>query len=499
VVGRVIQGAGGGIFPLAFGIVRDEFPAEEVPGSIGILSSILGVGGGVGIVLGGLIIEHLNYHWLYWIPLVVSIGSLPASVDATHAASFSVTVRNTGTPQSHPSLHVGLSLGVLEGIDAPSGWQCTDADCTYTAATAFKNRASASFTVHMQGPDVGACDSNQSPAGSGHCMIAVTAETTDDTGLNASASGQIEGVYPDLSVTLSGPADVAAGARLSFSAVVSNSGSGAATGVVVRDSLPALASGAPTPFVVYEPAASSSGCGPTATDGVVVCSPGALASGGLETVVVSADAPVLAAYANDSSLIDAVAVGDNEEGSTPLTPEDDSAQAAATLFDAFQSKAAGGSSTKTPGISSAHPQQTVVTLASSVTAGELMIDDSLSTAALGSDTCPTSSDVYGNPVIVTAPKATVSSPNTVQLIYSSGPGGIPANEALGAIQVTRQDTLGDNSTCVVLPQCGLIGKKSVIPSGAQACIVGVKRQTPTGLVTITLLDSGGDPTYRGGG
>ncbi len=73
VVGRVIQGAGGGIFPLAFGIVRDEFPAEEVPGSIGILSSILGVGGGIGIVLGGLIIEHLNYHWLYWIPLVITV------------------------------------------------------------------------------------------------------------------------------------------------------------------------------------------------------------------------------------------------------------------------------------------------------------------------------------------------------------------------------------------------------------------------------------------
>jgi EmrB/QacA subfamily drug resistance transporter len=73
IVGRVIQGAGGGIFPLAFGIVRDEFPKERVAGSIGLLSSILGVGGGIGIVLGGLIIEHLDYHWLYWIPLVVSI------------------------------------------------------------------------------------------------------------------------------------------------------------------------------------------------------------------------------------------------------------------------------------------------------------------------------------------------------------------------------------------------------------------------------------------
>jgi EmrB/QacA subfamily drug resistance transporter len=73
VVGRVIQGAGGGIFPLAFGIVRDEFPREKVAGSIGMLSSILGFGGGIGIVLGGLIVEHLDYHWLYWIPLVVIV------------------------------------------------------------------------------------------------------------------------------------------------------------------------------------------------------------------------------------------------------------------------------------------------------------------------------------------------------------------------------------------------------------------------------------------
>src|SRR6202012_5591947 len=41
--------------------------------SIGILSSILGVGGGIGIVLGGLIVEHLDYHWLYWIPLIVIV------------------------------------------------------------------------------------------------------------------------------------------------------------------------------------------------------------------------------------------------------------------------------------------------------------------------------------------------------------------------------------------------------------------------------------------
>ena len=75
ITARVIQGAGGGIFPLAFGIVRDEFPREKVAGSIGILSSILGVGAGIGIVLAGVIIQHLSYHWLYWLPLMVIVVS----------------------------------------------------------------------------------------------------------------------------------------------------------------------------------------------------------------------------------------------------------------------------------------------------------------------------------------------------------------------------------------------------------------------------------------
>jgi MFS family permease len=73
IVARFIQGASGGIFPLAFGIVRDEFPREKVAGSIGLLSAILGVGAGVGIVLSGVIVEHLSYHWLFWIPLVATL------------------------------------------------------------------------------------------------------------------------------------------------------------------------------------------------------------------------------------------------------------------------------------------------------------------------------------------------------------------------------------------------------------------------------------------
>jgi MFS family permease len=73
IVARVIQGVGGGIFPLAFSIARDEFPSHKVAGSIGLMSSILGVGAGCGLVVGALIDEHLGWHWLFWIPLGVTL------------------------------------------------------------------------------------------------------------------------------------------------------------------------------------------------------------------------------------------------------------------------------------------------------------------------------------------------------------------------------------------------------------------------------------------
>jgi EmrB/QacA subfamily drug resistance transporter len=76
IIARVIQGAAGALFPLSFGIVRDEMPKERVSTSIGLLSAILGIGGGVGIVLAGPIVQFLNWHWLFWFPFAVTVLSL---------------------------------------------------------------------------------------------------------------------------------------------------------------------------------------------------------------------------------------------------------------------------------------------------------------------------------------------------------------------------------------------------------------------------------------
>jgi EmrB/QacA subfamily drug resistance transporter len=72
VAGRAIQGFAGAVFPLAFGIIRDEFPPERVAQGIGLISATFGIGGGIGLVAAGAIVDHLSYEWIFWIALIVT-------------------------------------------------------------------------------------------------------------------------------------------------------------------------------------------------------------------------------------------------------------------------------------------------------------------------------------------------------------------------------------------------------------------------------------------
>jgi EmrB/QacA subfamily drug resistance transporter len=80
IVARIIQGVGGGVLPLAFGIIRDEFPHHKVGGAVSVVSSLLAVGFGAGIVLAGPIVSGLGYHWLFWLPFIVTSLAAVASI-----------------------------------------------------------------------------------------------------------------------------------------------------------------------------------------------------------------------------------------------------------------------------------------------------------------------------------------------------------------------------------------------------------------------------------
>jgi MFS family permease len=79
IVGRLLAGTSSGVFPLAYGILRDEYEGERVAAGIGIISISIGIGTGVGFVLSGVIIDSFSYHWLFWFPLLLVVPTMIAT------------------------------------------------------------------------------------------------------------------------------------------------------------------------------------------------------------------------------------------------------------------------------------------------------------------------------------------------------------------------------------------------------------------------------------
>ena len=122
IVARVIQGFAGGMLPVAFGIIRDEFPAEKVAGAVGVIAALTAVGAGLGIVLAGPIVEALDYHWLFWLPLILTVAAAVAAILFVPESP----VRTPGRISWLPALLLsGWLVALLVALsEAPSwGWR----------------------------------------------------------------------------------------------------------------------------------------------------------------------------------------------------------------------------------------------------------------------------------------------------------------------------------------------------------------------------------------
>ena len=112
------------MLPLSFGLIRDEFPKEKVLGAIGVIAALAAAGSGVGIVLAGPIVNALNYHWLFWIPMIVMAY-------ATVAAHYVIPESDVRTPGTLSwsgvvLLSVWLVAIILAISEAPTwGWGST--------------------------------------------------------------------------------------------------------------------------------------------------------------------------------------------------------------------------------------------------------------------------------------------------------------------------------------------------------------------------------------
>ncbi|MFD8598424.1 MFS transporter [Kitasatospora sp. NPDC059646] len=116
IVARVIQGFGGAVVPLAFGIIRDEFPPTKVRGAVGAAAALTAVGAGLGLIVAGPIVEHFDYHWLFWLPMALTA----LATVATHLFVPESPVRtpgriNWGAAALLSAWLVALLLAVSEG------------------------------------------------------------------------------------------------------------------------------------------------------------------------------------------------------------------------------------------------------------------------------------------------------------------------------------------------------------------------------------------------
>jgi MFS family permease len=74
-IGRGFQGVGISLFPIAFSIIRDQFPREKMAIGQGIITSMFAGGAVIGLSIGGFIIQHYGWHFTFFtiIPIVITL------------------------------------------------------------------------------------------------------------------------------------------------------------------------------------------------------------------------------------------------------------------------------------------------------------------------------------------------------------------------------------------------------------------------------------------
>jgi EmrB/QacA subfamily drug resistance transporter len=78
IAARAVQGAGSAlIMPLGLALLSAAFPAEKRGAALGIFSAITGIAVASGPLVGGAVVEGIDWQWIFWINVPIGLAAIP--------------------------------------------------------------------------------------------------------------------------------------------------------------------------------------------------------------------------------------------------------------------------------------------------------------------------------------------------------------------------------------------------------------------------------------
>src|SRR3954447_116991 len=109
IAARALQGAfAAAVMPLSLTLISEAFPIEKRSTAIGIWGGIAGTAVAAGPVVGGAIIEGIDWHWIFWINVPIALLLVPLCLKRL--------TESYGTRPQLDVLGVVLSAGGVLGI-----------------------------------------------------------------------------------------------------------------------------------------------------------------------------------------------------------------------------------------------------------------------------------------------------------------------------------------------------------------------------------------------
>ncbi|MFI5566880.1 MFS transporter [Streptomyces sp. NPDC051740] len=122
IAGRTLQGFAMGAIPLGIGLMRDMLPRERLGSAMALMSSSIGVGGGLALPAAALVAQHSDWHALYF--GAAGLGVLAITLTLTVVPESPVRAEGTFDLPGALGLSAGLVLFLLP-VSKGSDWGWT--------------------------------------------------------------------------------------------------------------------------------------------------------------------------------------------------------------------------------------------------------------------------------------------------------------------------------------------------------------------------------------